>query len=257
MKRSNLDEIKYPRRQFARGTLRSLTYLAFAALTRLQVSGRENIPESGPLLVVANHFSFVDPVAVIRATPWTLEFVGGFVNPGAPPWTKALPRLWGFYPVFRGTGSRYALLAAERVLNQNGVLGIFPEGGSWAAVLRPPRPGAAYLAARTGARLLPIGLDGFTEVFPSLEKFKQARVTVRIGKPFGPFSVTGRGRERRQQLDEIGHEIMHHIAELIPPERRGHYSDDPAIREAAKGTEIYPWENMVETDLKSGEHLKD
>lgn len=39
---------------------------------------------------------------------------------------------------------------------------------------------------------------------------------------------------------------MHHIAELIPPEKRGHYSDDPAIREAARGTELYPWADKVE-----------
>lgn len=47
-------------------------------------------------------------------------------------------------------------------------------------------------------------------------------------------------------MDEIGHEIMRRIAELIPPEQRGHYSDDPAIREAAWGTEIYPWAKKVE-----------
>jgi hypothetical protein len=52
----------------------------------------------------------------------------------------------------------------------------------------------------------------------------------------------GKGRERRQHLDEIGHEMMHRIAELIPPERRGHYSDDPAIRAAAAGTEVFPWD---------------
>jgi hypothetical protein len=39
---------------------------------------------------------------------------------------------------------------------------------------------------------------------------------------------------------------MRHIAELIPPEKRGHYSDDPAIREAARGTELYPWADKVE-----------
>jgi len=46
-----------------------------------------------------------------------------------------------------------------------------------------------------------------------------------------------------------GHEIMRHIAELIPPEKRGHYSDNPVIREAAKGTEIYPWANKVEGEV--------
>jgi len=70
---------------------------------------------------------------------------------------------------------------------------------------------------------------------------------VRIGKPFGPFTVEGKGRERREQLEAIGHEIMQRIAELIPPEMRGFYSPDPAIRAAAKGTEIYPWADEPET----------
>jgi hypothetical protein len=116
-------------------------------------------------------------------------------------------------------------------------------------VLRPARPGTAFLAARTGARLLPMGFDGLIDVFPRLKNGKRAKVRVRIGKPFGPFSATGRGRERRRQLDEIGHTIMRHISELIPPERRGFYSDDPAIREAAKGTEIYPWADLVEGEV--------
>jgi len=72
---------------------------------------------------------------------------------------------------------------------------------------------------------------------------------VTIGKPFGPFSTTGSGRERRAQLDEIGHEIMRHIAALIPPEKRGHYSEDPAIRAAAQGTEVYPWVDKIEGEV--------
>jgi 1-acyl-sn-glycerol-3-phosphate acyltransferase len=207
------------------------------------------------LLVVANHFSYIDPVAMVRVAPWPLEFVGGFRTPNAPVWTALIPKMWGFLPVFRGTGSRHALRVAQRVLNQGGVLGIFPEAGNWAAVLRPARPGAAFLATQTGARILPMGFDGLTEIFPRLRKGRRARVTLRIGEPFGPFCVTGRGRERRRQLDEIGHEIMRHIAELLPPERRGHYSDDPAIREAAKGTEIYPWADAVEEDFRLGQNV--
>ena len=236
----------YPRRRLIRGLLRRLTHVAFAVLTDLQIIGQENLPERGPLLVVANHFSFIDPVAMVRATPWPLEFVGGFQMPNAPASVTWLPRVWGYYPVFRGTGSRYALRAAEAVLAQDGILGIFPEAGSWATVLRPPRPGAAFLAVRTGARILPMGFDGLPHVFPRLRKGRRARVTVRIGRPFGPFHATGRGRARRQQLETIGHEIMQRIAELIPPERRGHYSDDPAIRAAAQGAEVYPWADAPE-----------
>ncbi|MFB0534957.1 MAG: lysophospholipid acyltransferase family protein [Anaerolineae bacterium] len=236
----------YPRRRLIRAMLRRLTHVAFAVLTDLQITGQENLPERGPLLVVANHFSFIDPVAMVRATPWPLEFVGGFQMPNAPALVTWIPKVWGYYPVFRGTGSRYALRAAEAVLAQGGVLGIFPEAGSWATVLRPPRPGAAFLAVRTGARILPMGFDGLPDVFPRLRKGRRARVTVRIGKPFGPFQATGRGRARRQQLEAIGHEIMRHVAELIAPEWRGHYSDDLAIRAAAQGTEVYPWADAPE-----------
>jgi hypothetical protein len=47
-------------------------------------------------------------------------------------------------------------------------------------------------------------------------------------------------------MDEVGHTIMKNISLLIPPERRGFYSDDPVIREAARGTEIYPWADQSE-----------
>ena len=242
-------EFEYPRRRITRGVLLRMIRVAFAALSDLCIEGGEGFPTDEPLLLVGNHFSFIDPVAMIRVSPRQVEFVGGFQNPGAPAWTRIFAESWGRYHLYRGTGSRDGLRAAEAVLAQGGVLGIFPEGGNWATVLRPARPGTAFLAARTGVRLLPIGFDGLLDIFPSLGKGRRARSTVRIGKPFGPFSVSGRGRERRRQLDEIGHEIMRRIAELIPPSRRGHYSDDPAIREAAQGTEAYPWANAAEGEI--------
>jgi 1-acyl-sn-glycerol-3-phosphate acyltransferase len=242
----NKSEFRYPRRRLIRGLLRQLARAAFTALSDLHILGQENLPAGGPLLVVANHFSFIDPVALIRATPWPLEWVGGTQMPNAPAIVTWIPKVWGYYPLHRGTGSRYALQAAEAVLAQGGVLGIMPEGGNWATVLRPARPGAAFLAALSGAQILPIGLDGLPDIFPSLRKGRRARATIRVGKPFGPFQATGRGRERRRQLEEVGHEIMRHIAELIPPERRGHYAEDPAIRAAAQGTEIYPWDEHPE-----------
>lgn len=240
-------EFRYPRRRGIRSLLRRIIDVALFSLTDLHVNGQENLPESGPLIVVANHFNFIDPVAIVRISPWPIEFLGGFQLPNAPSSVTWLPKAWGYYPVFRGTGSRYALRAAEAILKQDGVLGIFPEAGSWATVLRPARPGTAFIAARTGAKLLPVGLDGLPRVFPHLRKGKRAPVTVNIGEPFGPFEAPGKGRAHREQLDEISHEIMRHIAELIPQEKRGYYSDDPAIREAAQGTEIYPWASVQES----------
>jgi 1-acyl-sn-glycerol-3-phosphate acyltransferase len=234
--------------------LKQLSYPAFSLLTRMEIIGADNLPKSGPLLVVGNHFSFIDPVAFVRFAPWPVEFVGGAVTPHAPFWTRIIPFLWGYHKLYRGTGSRDALRAAEKLLNDGGILGIFPEGGNWATVLRPARPGTAFLATRTNARLLPVALYGFTDVFPSLGRGHRAKVTVNIGKPFGPFFASGKGREHRANLEEIGHEIMARIAELLPKEMRGHYSDDPLIREAARGTEIYPWADKVEGEVKGEIH---
>lgn len=247
------EKYPYPRRQISRKLIHYLTIAAFNILTDFQIEGRENLPKEGPLLVVANHFCFVDPVAVVRTVPWPMEFVGGAEFPHAPKIVQSLPKLWGFFPLRRGTASRDALRAAEAVLKQDGVLGIFPEGGSWAEVLRPARPGAAYLSSRTGAKILPIALYGFNDIFP-LQLGQRPTVHVRIGKPFGPFTTTGRGRERRQQLDEIGQKIMQRIADLLPDEFRGYLSEDPETRAAAKGTEIYPWEDAVEGEVEGEVH---
>jgi len=241
-------QVVYPRRRLMRGLMRRASRLAFSTIAELQVEGSENLPTSGPLIVVANHFSFLDPAALVGISPWPLEFLGGLELPNAPPFVRWIPRLWGYYPVLRGGNSREALRAAEGVLGQGGIIGVFPEAGSWAQVLRPARPGTAYLAARTGAPLLPIGFDGLPHVFERLRERRRARVTVRVGKAFGPFRVEGRGRDRRRILDGIGHEIMERIAALIPDEKRGFLSSDPTVRDAAKGTEIYPWDEAPEGD---------
>lgn len=239
-------KVTYPRRRVIRKMMQRASRVALSALAELRVEGCENLPSSGPLIVVANHFSFLDPAALVGIAPWPLEFLGGLELPNAPPIVRWIPKLWGYYPVVRGGNSRAALRAAEGVLNQGGIVGVFPEAGNWAQVLRPARPGTAYLAARTGAPLLPIGFDGLPQVFERLRERRRARVTVRVGKTFGPFRVAERGRERRRVLDGIGQEIMERIAALIPDDRRGYLSDDPTVREAAMGTEVYPWDENPE-----------
>ena len=239
-----------PSRKITRKILHWMARPAFALVSKLEVNGSENLPKGGPLIMVGNHFSFIDPACFVRIAPWEIEFVGGADMPHAPLAARIIPLLWGYHPLYRGTGAKDSLRAAEGILKQGGVLGIFPEAGNWASVLRPARPGTAFLASRTGASILPVGLIGMNDVFPSLGRGHRASIQINIGKPFGPLKAEGRGKQHREQLDEIGHEIMRHIAELIPPEKRGHYSDDPAIREAAKGTEIYPWADKIEGQVK-------
>jgi len=231
-----------PNHRLVRRILRGLIRILFALLARVHVEGRENIPASGPLIVAANHFHFVDPLAVILAMPWPLDFIGGSHMAFAPAFVRWIPRMWGLHRVRRSGSSRGALREAEKALREGGILGIFPEGGSWAEVLRPPRPGSAFLATRTQAKILPVGLDGLPEVFRSLKRFRRASITIRVGEPIGPFGSSERGRMGRSNLDETGDKIMRAIAALIPPSKRGVYSNDPELRRQAQAIR-YPWED--------------
>jgi 1-acyl-sn-glycerol-3-phosphate acyltransferase len=118
-------------------------------------------------------------------------------------------------------------------------LGIFPEGGAWAHVLRPARPGAAFLGVETGARIVPMGLDGFNGLFNRL----RPNLTIRIGKPIGPFEANSKGSARRHELDEIGQQIMQHIARLIPQERHGIFSTDSELKRQAGEVASFPFES--------------
>lgn len=238
--------ITYPRRRVIRSVLRQLIRAAFHALSDFRIEGKENLPKEGPLLVIGNHFSFLDPVAVIGSVPYPIEYVGGFRMPNAPQSVTWLAGLYGFLPVRRGSISRDTLYASRKVLQLKGVLGIFPEGGSWAGFLRSARPGAAFLASSTPAKILPVGLDGLTDLFPMLKRGKRAKITIRFGQPFGPFFVSERGETDRNQLEEIGHEMMRQIALLIPPEKRGLYSEDEAVRSRAAAQTAYPWDGRPE-----------
>jgi len=236
---------KYPRRQFARALLRGGIAFAFSVLMNLKIEGGENLPKNGPYIVIGNHFHFLDPLALIRVIPAPMEFIGGLTTPNAPWWTEIFRRFWGVLTIRRGASSREGLIGAMGTLEQNGIIAIFPEGGSWASVLRPPRPGTALLAMRTNAPIVPVGINGLLDVFPTLSRNKRANVVFRIGKPFH-LLPSDPNLPMRSQMEDAGHQMMRKIQELISPERHGYYSSNEAIREAAKGSEIYPWEGIVE-----------
>ena len=103
-------------RKIVRKILHFLARPAFALVSKLEINGVENLPQSGPLLMVGNHFSFVDPACFVRIAPPSLEFVGGADTPHAPVVTRIIPLLWGYHPLYRGTGAKDSLRAAEEIL---------------------------------------------------------------------------------------------------------------------------------------------
>ncbi len=222
------DKKLYPRYQHRRGLLRAgINFLAWLLLN-YKVEGKENLPKEGPLLVVQNHFHFLDTIGPIHVTRYPLEFIGDAHMPMAPGAVKFLPRLWRTLPIEQGTANFESMRTAEGILAQNGILAMMPEGHVNKPPLREALPGAAFLALRLGVPILPIGTyseDNWDILGTIRKKGRKARIITRIGKPFGPLKPEKEGeRLNRDDVNRARHEIMSQIAALLPPETRGSFA---------------------------------
>lgn len=198
-----------------------------------RVDGVERIPRHGPFILVANHCSQADPPLLGWATG---HQVGRVVHFMAKEEMHAWPVIgWladrsGVFFVRRGDGDRAAQRVALEFLAAGKPIGIFPEGTrSRDGRMREGRPGAALLAIRSGAPLLPVGIAGTHRLFPSGSRLpRRSRVTFRIGEPFS-LGHQPTGRIDRDQLAAGTLRIMTEIAALLPPGQRPR-EDPPAAR---------------------------
>jgi 1-acyl-sn-glycerol-3-phosphate acyltransferase len=225
-----IEKYPWPRRRLIRSLLRLGINVIGGMLTRWEVTGKEHIPETGPLLIVGNHFSFLDTVGPIHATRWPLEFIGDFVMPNAPPLMRVFPNAWETLKIEQGTPNFEALYASEAVLAQEGVLVIFPEGHVHSGPLNTALPGAAFMALRTGAPILPMGTisDNDWKLFKTItEEKRRLGVFTKIGEVFGPLKSENPERPSRAEIRAAGDLIMTRIAALLPEEFRGQF--DPNL----------------------------
>ncbi len=229
--------IPYPRRQASRWCLRQLSGGLIRHFGDLRITGLDNVPRSGPVILAANHFAFTDAPLLLYASPRLVEFIGGAQRPNSPAWTHMIPQAWGFIRAYRGGFSRSTLTASLGVLEQGGVLGIFPEGGNWANLLRPARPGLAFLALHSGAPVVPISITGSETL---LAKPREV-VGVQFHPPIPPPLISERGREKRRALDAFSDTVMAAVASGLPDAKRGRYAADPAARAAAAAVSAFPF----------------
>ena len=205
--------------------------------TKTKVHGRENIPKEGPFIITINHFSYVDPIFVIHAVQKPISFLAA--SDQKIKWYFIwAPFIYGFIPTNRKVLAPSTIKHATRALKDNEILGIFPEGTSTSSKLRPAKKGAAYLSALTESRMLPIGVFGLENVWKQLFRGIKPKVTINIGRSFGPFLLPKNRKKREGCLLEIGNEAMCRIAALLPKEQRGVFSPNPKVTQFYDGVDL-------------------
>ncbi|EYT78308.1 acyl-phosphate glycerol 3-phosphate acyltransferase [Streptomyces sp. Tu 6176] len=188
-------------------------------LWRPRVLGAWKVPATGPLIFAVNHSHNVDGPMVMGVAPRPVHFLikkEAFVGPLGSFLTGI-----GQLPVDRHSADRTAITRALGVLEQGGVLGIFPEGtrgeGDFAAL----RAGLAYFAVRSGAPIVPVAVLGSSErrgrLIRGLPPLR-SRVDVVFGDPFE--AGDGSGRRTRRALDEATGHIRKQLADHLENARR-------------------------------------
>ncbi|MEE9218249.1 MAG: lysophospholipid acyltransferase family protein [Acidobacteriota bacterium] len=179
---------------------------------RMRRRGLEHLPARGPVILVANHSSYLDPPALGSASPRKVHFL---INRSV----YRLARFRWFYigmeaiPVSAERQDALSLRQAMRVLSRGEVVGVFPEGGrNLDGRVGTPRLGAALLAARSGAPVVPAGIRGAYQALPPTSMFpKPHRIEVVFGAPLR----WEEGHAERQKLEEFSRRMMGAVSNLL------------------------------------------
>ena len=233
---SSIIMIKY---KFMRGLIRfCYTFM----LGRISVTGRENIPsEDGMYIVVTNHNSVADSSLMMLAFPPRRWRFFASRKWGERPFFGHLMTLSGAIYVTEGEADRKALKEAINAIESGDGFGLAPEGHrSKTGSMMKGMDGAAYLASRTNAILLPIGITETDKLFANLGELKITNAGIQVGEPFMLPDI-GR-RVRARDLPLMTEFIMAHIAAQLPASYRGVYADSPALEAILTGKD--PWEAL-------------
>ena len=208
----------------ARFVIRPLFWLAF----RPTVTGRENVPLTGPVILASNHLSFIDSIAIPLMAPRRVSYLAKaeyWRGPGIGGWlSRTLFTALGALPVERDVSraAQAALDTALGVLQAGGAFGIYPEGTrSRDGRLARGKTGVAWLALTADCPVVPVAVAGTDKIQPVGARWpRPRRVSVTFGEPLTfpeHRGMAGKGKPRREVTDRV----MERIAELSGQEKAG------------------------------------
>ncbi|HZZ01219.1 MAG TPA: lysophospholipid acyltransferase family protein [Candidatus Baltobacteraceae bacterium] len=187
---------------FASGTIRVFMRLVW----RARATGTENVPRTGALIVACNHRSYLDPPGMGCFCPRRISYMAKkelFEIPVLGPLIAAV----GAYPVDRQGSPRAAIKRSLEVLNDGGVVGIFPEGTRNRDGSVQPQTGVALLASLAGVPVVPAYIAG------SDKASKLAQIKVAFGPP---IRLPAGRKATHDDLAKFTADIMSAISALAP-----------------------------------------
>lgn len=183
-------------------------------LFKVQIKGKNNLPKERAAIVAANHASYLDPILLALAFyPRKIKFMAKEELFRIPLFNLLITSL-GAFPVKREKAHLTALKTAEQILNSQGLLGIFPEGTRYKNKLGPAQLGAALIALKTKAPIIPVAIKGSGLVWPEGSwRFYLPKITVIIGEPI--TVVNNSSTPWRRQAEQLTAELMEKIKQLL------------------------------------------
>lgn len=213
-----------PHRSRTRSVLRTLARGLLHTFAHLEVQGVERVPLAGPLLIACNHTSHLDPPTAVATVPREIEFVA-LADLREVPITRTIIGAYGAIWVRRDELDREVVRQCLAALDAGRAVWMAPEAGrSPTGALIPARQGVAWLAARSGAPVLPMAIAGAHHTAAQWQRLRRPTIQVAFGQPIDlslPSDLDA--ASRRAALAANTDRIMRSIAALLPPEYRGVY----------------------------------
>ena len=200
--------------------MRGVAKLVVFMTLNITVKGMENFPKQGPALIVINHLGDADAVLLAATIPTTIDGMGK-IELNEHWLVGPIFRAYGVIYVHRGKPDRKAIRAALDGLTEGRMIAVAPEGRqSVAGKLEEGTEGAAFLAMKTNALIVPVAMTGTeNENIYNRKWWQRARVTLSVGKPFQLKEQT----DRQSMMREGTSQIMESLASLLPESYLGNY----------------------------------
>ncbi|MWC28443.1 lysophospholipid acyltransferase family protein [Paenibacillus sp. MMS18-CY102] len=181
---------------------RALLRLLYGLLFRLQAVGREHVPTEGPVILASNHLSVLDPPTIGIKLQRKVNFMAKAELFDIPLFGRLI-RQCGAFPVKRGGVSKESIRASIELLSNGGMMGIFPEGTRKSSG-EAGKKGAAMIALRSGAAIVPVYIEGNYKLF--------RKMIVRYGPPVDLSDIIA--EPSSDALERVTERIMNEIRSL-------------------------------------------